>query len=146
MASRAGPRVVLAIIYKKGDAASEGQANDAIKAFRSLEGIKIVGLPFHVMSAAYAGSTGLESLIDRDGADAFFLCDGLKADIPAIQQLCRRRKVITAGSSEAEVRAGLSLAVVNDDSRLQLVLNLDESRKQGVEFASDLLRVARVIK
>jgi hypothetical protein len=146
MASRAGSRVVLAILYRKGDTASEGQANDEIKAFRPLEGIKIVGLPFHVMSAAYGGPAGLEGLIDREGADAFFLCDGLTAEIPTIRQLGRKRKVITAGTSETDVRAGLSLAVVNDDNRLQVVLNLDESRKQGAEFASDLLRVARVIK
>jgi hypothetical protein len=146
MAARAGQRVVLAIVYRKGDATSEGSANDAFKAFKSLEGIKIVGLPFHVISTAYSGPSGLETLIDRDGADAFLLCDGLSAEIPAIRQLGRRRKVITAGSSESDVRAGLSLAVANDDNRLQVVLNLEESRKQGAEFAPDLLRVARIIK
>ena len=38
--------------------------------------------------------------------DALLLCDGLTAEIPAIQQLGRRRKVITAGSRESEVRSG----------------------------------------
>jgi hypothetical protein len=146
MAARAGQRVVLAIVYRKGDANSEGAANDAVKAFRGLEGIKIVGLPFHVISTAYAGPNGLEAVIDREGADAFLLCEGMSGEIPVIRQLGRRRKVITAGSTESEVRAGLSLAVVNDDNRLQVVLNLEESRKQGAEFASDLLRVARIIK
>jgi hypothetical protein len=146
MAARAGQRVVLAIVYRKGDASSEAKADETAKAFRPLEGIKIVGLPFHVIQAAYAGPSGLETLIDRDGADAFLLCDGLSAEIPAVRQLGRRRKVITVGGSESEVRAGLSLAVVNDDSRLQVVLNVDESRKQGVEFGLDLLRVARVVR
>jgi YfiR/HmsC-like len=146
MAARAGGRVVLAIVFKKGETASEGQANDALKAFRALEGIKIVGLPFHVLSTAYTGPSALETLIDRDGVDAFLLCDGLSAEIPAVRQLGRKRKVLTAGGSEADVRAGLSMAVVSDENRLQLVLNLEETRKQGAAFASDLLRVARVIK
>jgi hypothetical protein len=146
IATRAGERVVLAVVYRKGDASSESHASETTKAFRHLEAVKIAGLPFHVMMAAYAGPSGLEALIDHDGADVFLLGEGLAGEISAVRQLGRRRKVLTAGNSEDEVHAGLALAVVNDDNRLQVVLNLEESRKQGADFGADLMRVARLVK
>jgi YfiR/HmsC-like len=146
LAARAGNQVVLAIVYRKGDSASEVQASEMSRAFRQVESLQIVGLPFRAIATPYTGPNGLEALIDRDEVDAFLLCEGLAAEIPAVRQLGRSRKVITAGNSEEQVRAGLSLAVVNESSRLHLMVNLAESRQQGSQFDSALLRIARVVK
>jgi hypothetical protein len=146
LAARAGHQVVLAIVYRKGDPASEAQASEVSRAFRQLEGLQIAGLPFRSIAIAYTGPSGLEALIDRDETDALLLCEGLAAEIPIVRQVGRSRKVITAGNSEEQVRAGLSLAVVSESNRLHLMVNLGESRQQGSQFDTALLRIARVIK
>jgi hypothetical protein len=137
---------MLVVVGKKGNAASEKMAEEATLAFKPLEAVKIAGRPFRVMAVPFAGVGPLEALIDKEGVDALFICDGLAAEIPTIKELSRRKKVLTLGVLIEQVQAGISLAVVLENGRLQVVVNLAESKEEGASFGSDLLRVARVVK
>jgi hypothetical protein len=146
LASRSGSTFVIAVLFKKGNPASEKAAEEALKAFKPLEAVLMSGMPFRAMAAPYTGAPGLETLIDKDGADVFFICEGLEADIPAVKQVTRKRRVLTLGTQEAQVTAGVSLAVITDGGKLQILIHLPHSREEGAEFGSDLLRIARVLK
>jgi hypothetical protein len=146
LASRAGSSFVIAVLFKKGNAASEKAGEEALKAFKPLEAVLMSGLPFHAVSAPYTGGPALEALIDKEGADVLFLCEGLEADIPAVKQVTRKRKVLTLGTQESQVTAGVSLAVIAEGGKLQILIHLPHTREEGAEFSSDLLRVARVLK
>ena len=78
--------------------------------------------------------------------DALLICDGLAAELPVIKQLSRRRKLLTLGMLLEQVQAGVSLGVVDENGRLQVVVNLTESKDEGATFGSDLLRIAVVVK
>lgn len=146
LASRSGDSFVVVVLAKKGNAASERMSEEVVRVFKPLEAVKIAGLPFRAVAAPFSGVAPLEALIDKEGVDAVFLCEGLAADLPAIKQLSRRRRVLTLGMVLAQVLAGVSLAVVSDNGKLQVVVNLTESREEGAAFGSDLLRIARVVR
>jgi hypothetical protein len=57
-----------------------------------------------------------------------------------------QRKVVTVGVSSDEVRAGLSIAVYLQAGKSKILVNLPASRKEGVMFSSDLLRLSEVIQ
>jgi hypothetical protein len=146
LTSRAGGRVVVAILRKRAHPQSEACAAAAGKAFKGLENLTIAGLPFHSLIIPMAGATELEQVIEREGVDALFVCDGLEGELSLIKEVSRRKQVITIGTSEDQVRAGLSLAVVAEGTKLTIVLNLSQSKSEGAAFGSDLFRVARVIR
>jgi hypothetical protein len=146
LAVRSGDTVVLLVLAKKGNVASEEMCAVAELAFKPLHAVKIAGLPFRAISAPFSGAAPLEALIDKEGVDAVLLCDGLAADIPVIKALSHRRKVLTLGVLQEQVQAGVSVAVIDENGRMQVVVNLAESREEGAAFGSDLLRIARVVK
>lgn len=146
LSSRVGSDFVLGVLFKKGNPASERAAQEALKAWKPIEALTIVGRPFRAIAAPFTGGAAFEALIDKERVDAAFLCEGLDGDIAAITQITRKRKVLSVGSQEAQVKAGVSLAVVPDNGKLQIVLNLPRSREEGAAFSLDLLRVARVLK
>jgi hypothetical protein len=146
LASRAGGTLVMGVLYKKGNAASEHGADESVKAFKPLESVMVASLPFRALAIPFTGGAALEAVIEKEGVDTLFLCEGLDADIPAIKLVSHKRKVLTLGTQEAQLKAGVALGVVTDNGKLQIVVNLPFSREEGAEFSSDLLRIARVIK
>jgi hypothetical protein len=143
---RTAGEMVLLILFKKKNAPSEKGADLASKAFKQLETLRIAGAPFRRVTAPFNGAAELEQMVQKEGVDAFFLCDGLEDDLPAIKQVSRQKKVLTLGTTEAQVRAGVSLAVIAEGTKMVIALNLPESREEGAAFSSDLLRLAKVMR
>jgi hypothetical protein len=146
LATRAGSTFVICVLFHKGSAASESQAKEMLAAFKELEKVMISGLPLRATSTAFTAATALEAQIESEGIDALFVCDGTEDDLAAIKQTTRKRKVLTVGTTNAQVLAGVSVGVLTESSKLQIVVNLPQSREEGAEFGSDLLRVARVVR
>jgi hypothetical protein len=143
---RAGRVVVMAVVYKKKHPESEKSAEVAARAFKQIENLRVAGAPFRRVVTAYSGGADLERLVDQERVSALYVCDGLEAELPAIKEVSHRKKVLTLGSTEAQVRAGVSLAVVAEGSKMAIVVNWAQSREEGAQFGSDLLRLARVIR
>jgi hypothetical protein len=146
LATRAGSSFVICVVSHKGNAASESQAKEMLGAFKELEKVMISGLPFRATAVQFTTAASLEAFIDSEGIDALFVCDGTEGDLPAIKLTSRKRKILTVGTTNAQVMAGVSVGVLAEGGKLQIVVNLPQSREEGAEFSSDLLRVARVVR
>lgn len=142
---RAGSSVALAVLFKASHEASEREAREVSKVFKSLESVTIVGLPFRVTSVPFVDVRALETSIAENGVDVIYLCTGIEDDLPAIKSISRRRKLLTVAGNEELAKLGASLAVETTD-RPRIVLNLRESREEGASFGTGLLRLAKVIK
>jgi hypothetical protein len=143
---RSGNAINIAILYKKGNTASESMANLMTKAFGAMETTQVAGLPILVSSMAYTGEEALKKSIAGTGTDVVYVCEGFDADIEAIQRITRQMKVLSMGSKQEQVEKGLSIGVFQIESALTILLNLQASRQEGVAFAPDLLRLTRVIR
>jgi hypothetical protein len=146
LAARAGNEVVLVVLFKRKNGPSERCAETVGTAFKQVENLRVVGARFRRVVAPYTSAGELEPLVERERAVALYLCAGLDGDLPAIKPITHRRKVLTIGTTEAQVRAGVSLVVTIDGGRMPIIVNWAESRDEGATFGTDLLRVARVIR
>ena len=144
--SRAGETVNIAILHKKGNAASENTANSMAKAFGALESTQVSGLPIVVSSLLYTGEDTLKKAITGAGIDLIYVCDGLENDLEAIERITRPMRVLSVGSKPEQVEKGLSVGVFQIEGKCTILLNLPASRQEGVSFAADLLRLAKVIR
>lgn len=144
--SRAGETINIAVIHRKGSASSEQSANDITRAFGPLQATLVAGLPVVVSHLTYAGPEGLRKAIAGAGIDLLYVCDGFESDIPTIREITRESRVLTVGTREEYVEKGLSFGVFEIDGKSTIVLNLSASRNEGAAFASDLLRLAKVIR
>jgi len=143
---RAGTTINLGILYKKGHARSERMASTMAKAFGALASTQVAGLPITVSRVAYGSAEGLAKALGAAGIDTLYACEGLESEVRAITEVSRKARTLTVGSSQEQVRQGLSLGVFQIEGKTTILLNLPASRQEGAAFAPDLLRLATVIR
>lgn len=144
--ARSGGTVNIAILHKKGHAASEAMANAMTKAFGALEATQVSGLPIVVSRLNYTGEDALKKAIVGAGIDFVYVCDGLDGDVESIARVTRQWRVMSVGSKQSQVEKGLSIGVFQIDEKCTILLNLTASRQEGISFAADLLRLSKVIR
>lgn len=139
---RAGKSVGLAVVHKPGS----DNADEWVKAFKTLEGVTVQGLPLTVSKVAFEGADKLKAKIASDGLDIIFVCDGLESDLSTIKESVREKHVLSVGATEAMVQQGLTLGVFADGAKTVITVNLSAAGAEGVSFSSELLRLAKVIR
>lgn len=144
--ARAGAELVIGVLYKPGDASSEVAADRWVAAFSKLSGVKLQGLPLTTKKLAFTGGAQLSSDGQAQGLDVVLLAEGLDGEAGTIGRVAQERQWLTIGTRERHARQGLALAVFNEGGRNVISVNLPACEKQGVNFASDLLRLARVLR
>lgn len=144
--SRAGSSLVIAVLYKPGAADSESTAAEVLRAFKSMEGIKVQELPLSVVKLPYSGKDALKSAIAAQGIDALYCCPSLDAELSAIREISHQAHVLTLASRQAFIQAGLSIGVFSSDGKPMIMVNLAASREEGAVLATELLRLATVIR
>jgi hypothetical protein len=146
LAHRAGEEFVVAVLSRGASAAADPIADVATRAFKNLGGVKIHGLPVRAIHLSYSSASTLAAAVDGEGIDALYLCPGLDADLAAVLEVSRRKKIITMASKEEQVNKGAALGVFNVDNKPTIFVNLVGSKAEGAAFTSDLLRLAKVIR
>jgi len=143
LAARAAGSVTVAIIYKEGTARSETAMSQLAAALEeAARKNTVAGLPVKVARVPF--SAHLEA--DLQGASAAYLCPGLEDSLSAIVRATQARKALTFSSSEEYLAEGTSIALVTRETKLAIVVNLPNSRGEGADLDSNLLRIAEVIR
>ncbi len=145
LAERAGDSVVVLVLSKHGDAASEALAKTWVSALKPIEGVSVLGRAFKVLSAPW-DEAAVKAAVERSGVDVLLACDGLSDEAQAIRALSRERKLLTVGTSRASIEQGMSLGVVAEGERNVILVNLSASRLEGAAFGSDLLKLAKIVE
>jgi hypothetical protein len=144
--NRAGDDVMVGVLAKTGNAASEAMAAALTKAFRGIGGTKVQGLPMKITQLGFTNGPTLLATVASQGVDVIYVCAGLEADLPAIIEVTRKRRMVSIGGREEHVQKGLALGVFAVDGKPTIVVNLPAAKAEGSAFSSDLLRLAKVLK
>jgi hypothetical protein len=144
--ARAGAAVNIGVLAKKGDKDSERMAGGMTKAFATLESATLLGLPVRIGRVDFSGREALERAIREGGLDTLYVCSGLDASLADIKAVTRARKVLTLGSQEAHLRNGLSVGVFFVEGKNTILVNLEASREEGVQWSPEMLRLATIVR
>ncbi|MCC6809395.1 MAG: DUF4154 domain-containing protein [Deltaproteobacteria bacterium] len=140
--ARAGDKLVIAIVHNPTDAAAAEHATQMQKAFASLSGVRVQGIPIEVVAFAFA-KTFAADLKDKQ-VDIVYACPGF-ADLAGITSASQKLKLLSVGSA-ADVERGVSLGAGMDGDKVVLVVNRASAKAEGVDFADQLLSIAKAIK
>lgn len=140
---RAGEKVKIAVIVA-GNPKSATVAGNLSQALRGMTqiGDKTVALS----SIKYTSPAALIASIKAEGINIAYLPPGLEADLPAIVAALAGVPVITVSTDGDQVDRGAVLGFELVSAHPKLALNLGQARKQGLDFNSELFRLARVVK
>jgi hypothetical protein len=141
---RAGEAVGVAVVYKKGDLASEANADEWSKALNELSSVKIKERRFFTVKVAYEPNS-LAAAIDNDGVDMLLAADGLGAEAASIAKLARSKHVLTAGNSVEYVDQAFTLCVTEEAGKPKIFVNLNVALLEGIRFSSNLLKLVTLV-
>ena len=140
--ARAGKAARVFILVKTGSARSELSANEMKSALRRIE--HIGGLPHEEVVVPYASATALAERIRNERVAIVFIAADLDDAIASIVTALTGASVLTVGAAPSYVARGIVLGFELESGRPRIVIHLEQARRQGVDFSSNVLRLMRV--
>lgn len=141
--NRAGGSLDILIVHAANNAASEGEAAAFARGLGALSRSTVQGLPMRATVAPY--STAAIETGAANGVDVVVVCSGLDSSLAALTATTRRRRLLTVGVERQHAVSATTLAVLMEDGRAKIIVNLAHARAEGVELSSQLLRLAEVL-
>jgi hypothetical protein len=78
--------------------------------------------------------------------DVLLVTDGLAAEAPAIVDLTRKKHVLSAANSAADLERGISLCVTEQDGKQKIFVHLGAAQQEGIRFSSNLLKLVTLVR
>jgi len=145
LSQRVGDDVRVVVAYTADDAGI-AERTRWITAFAKASKITVNGRPVIVVPHRVDSADELARALDHSAA--LLVCDGLTRalSVTTIATLTRNHRVLSISTREADVVAGLTVALVPGKQRDEIVVNLAAARAEGVKFDAGLLQLAREVK
>jgi hypothetical protein len=143
-AARAGPVAHVLIVDHPGNAKSEVSAGDMKAALGRVD--RIGGLPHQDSVLAYTSPDALAQRCKDEHVAVVYVTPGFDDDVDAIKAALSSVNVLTIAANSDYVPHGIVLGFELVSGKPRILLNLEQARRQSVDFSSDLLRLMRVIR
>lgn len=138
---------VLVIAYRAGDAESEDTRRVLTVTVETLtKSLKVAGQPLKVAAVPYTDAAAFSARLRSLKPVALYVAPGLRGQVEELSALARSAKLLTLTGDEHLVLAGLSIGLIEQDARPQVVVNLRAAKSEGADLDSSFLRLARVLK
>jgi YfiR/HmsC-like len=143
LAARARSKVLLLVAVRRGDAGSRQVAAEVIEALKAEH--EIVGLPLSV-EAVEAGEVGeLVQEIHARHPAILYLATGFSDDAPALAAALDGEDILTMTAESAAVRGGICVGFDLVSGKPRVLVHLQQSKRQHVNFQAALLHLSKVV-
>lgn len=141
--ARTGRSLVIAVVYQRGNRASIDARDEALRAIamapRKGDGVERHGI------AVDLDSESLAARLTRESADIVYITPLRSIDIRTIVTAAEVAGASTWTGVASYMAQGVSVGVRLEADRPRIVINLDASHRQQMDFSSELLKLADVI-
>lgn len=146
LVSRSGGRLVLAIVYRENSADSERIRDGIQAAFQDRASrVQVQGKTVTVTAIPYDAKS-LTKRLESAGATILYVTPGLEDQVGALAAAALTLKAPTLTGRRSLLDSGLAIAVVTNDDKPGIVINLPVARALGMDLDPNLLRLAELKK
>jgi hypothetical protein len=142
---RVADTLTVSVLYKEGDRISKESAGDVYNVLESYTNKTLAGRPLASRLVPIDEKIVLRVLLDSLPSGAFYLSSGLEDQLQTILDVSRRAGVATLTGTGLYVYSGASVCVSSDVEH-PVVINLQASRAEGIDFDARMLRLFHVIE
>jgi hypothetical protein len=143
-AARAGDTAKTLILVKAGNTRSELSAAEMRSALSRVD--RIGGLPHQELVVPFESADALAERCRSDRIAVVYLTPGFDTDIEALRASLSTANVLTLAAVTDYVAQGAVLGFELESGKPKIVINLEQARRQGVNFPPDLVRLMRVYR
>jgi hypothetical protein len=141
---RAGDKARLLILTKADNVRSAISASEMKSAMAQID--RVGGLPHEETVARYEGADALAARCKSDRIAAVYLTPGFADDLPQLRATLSGVDVLTAGAVADYVPDGVVLGFDLESGKPKLLINLEQAKRQNVNFPADVLRLMKVYR
>jgi hypothetical protein len=141
------PPLILAVIYRQGDADSESRGLEFSGALEAAaRGKSIAGRPLRVVRIGFSDVHQFQLELAETRAVALYACEGLEAASESISQVTRRLSVLSIAGSEAQVNHGLAIGLSRKGNSPVILVHLAAARAEGADLDAGLLSLSHLVE
>jgi hypothetical protein len=141
-----GKVIVIAVVFQTGFRASLVARNQIVDALKSMQDSTISGHPVRWVAVEWRDGEQLRAALIHERADVVYLTPVRGVELDPITSAARAGGMTTFTGVPLYVEQGLALSVGIVRDRPQIIVNLPATRAEGSDFASQLLRLCKVIE
>ncbi len=137
--------IVIGIIYQSLFRGSLNVKNQFEKAFEKSDVKNISGLPIRIKPIDIQ-NTSLEDTVSIEKINIFYITPLRAVDISTITSYSKANKIMSLTGVPEYCTDGVAVGIGLKSGSPQILINLEASKQESVNFSSQLLRFARIIK
>jgi hypothetical protein len=141
---RAGDAARVLLVVKPGSVRSQVSAEEMKAALARVD--RIGGLPHQETIMPFAGAAALAQRCRSEHISVVYLTPGLDDDLEALRQALTDANVLTMAAVSTYVAHGAVLGFELESGKPRILVNLDQARRQGVNFTADVLSLMKVYR
>ena len=142
--ARAGDIANVLILVKPGNTKSALSAAEMRSALARVD--RIGGLPHQEVVVPFESADALAARCRSDRIAVVYLTPGFDSDLDALRTSLSTANVLTLAALTDYVAQGAVLGFELESGKPKIVINLEQARRQGVNFPPDLVRLMRVYR
>jgi len=140
--TRVGDEIIIGIVYQEKFRPSHNVKEEFLRVMDPYQ--KIQGVPLRLKPIEISDESNLGDNIST--IDILYVTPLRAIGMNTITKLSRTKKVLTLTGVPDYVKSGLAVSVEIKGEKPQIVINLPAAKAEGVDFSSQLLNLAKVVK
>ncbi len=142
---RMGEEIVVGIIYQKNFRESSNAKDEFAKAMDESPIKKIEDIPIHQVPVNL-NDTDLDSAVSQIKIDILYITPLRTVKLEDITKVSRTKQLTTLTGVPDYVESGLAVGIGTKGGKPLIIINLPTAKKEGTDFSSQLLHLAKVLK
>ena len=143
-AARAGDAARVLLVVKPGSTKSETSAEEMRSALARID--RFGGLPHQETIVPYPGAQALAQRCRVDKIAVVYFTPGFDDEVDALRVALADDNVLSLGAVSGYVPKGIVLGFELESGKPKILINLEQAKRQGVNFSSDVLRLMTVYR
>jgi hypothetical protein len=144
--ARVGHYLVIGVIRSPTSAASTKACGEVQAILQSYLGKTVKQIPIDYQWADYAGPEKLLTWAKTKKINVFYVSPGNEKNLVAILKVGQDNGISSMTGVPEYVERGVAVGIGERQSKPQILINLESSKREGSEFDASLLRVATIVK
>lgn len=143
---RVGKELVIGIIFQSNFRYSLNFKDELGEVIAKSQTGKLVDIPVRYVTIAWTENLNLSEYGAKNKIDIFYVAPLRAVEIKTITAASQAQKILTFTGVPAYVDAGVAVGVGAKGESPRIIINLPSAKAEGVEFSSQLLKLAKVIE
>jgi len=142
---RSGSNLNMLIVFQSRYRQSQTERDDTEDVLDnlSINSIEGMAINYYYMDI---DEVNIQDEISKHNINLIFVCPLRGISLETITSLCREKKILSFADVSSYVENKLSVGIEMKGEKPQIIINLKNSKAEGADFSSQLLKLSRVIE